>query len=176
MDTSTFGGSCACGRITYKCSSKPLDVALCHCITCRKLGGGSYQAFVLIDAAKVSFHDHKDRIDLSALPSRSQFGIEILALSKFAERAFCAECHTPLGMRYKHSQGLHSITLGTVDEDTIRDAEVRKALMPSFHIFTSQKAWWCEGIGWDGLRKEDRFTGRFEEDIRAWEKRNRSKL
>lgn len=176
MDTTTFGGSCACGRITYKCSSNPLAVALCHCITCRKLGGGSYQVFVRIDAAKISFHDHKDDILLPALPARSQHGIEILALSTFAERAFCVDCHTPLGMRYKHSQESHSVTLGSVDEDTIRDEDVKKALVPGFHIFTSQKAWWCEGIGRDGLGKEGRFTGRFEEDIRAWEKKSRAKL
>lgn len=171
-DHAAFGGSCACGRMTYQCFTAPMAVAVCHCITCRKLGGGSYQCFAVIEANKLVIHDSKNGSSLPGLPAKSECGIEFLQLSPFAERALCADCHTPFGMRYKHSPKTHSIALGSVDEDSIRDDKVRKALQPGFHIFTSQRAWWCKGIGEDGLRRCERFTGDFEQDIKDWEKAN----
>ena len=172
MSDIAFAGSCACGRITYKCSSIPTGCAACHCVTCRKTGGASYQTFAVIDGDKIIFHDDKTNTTLAGLPETSKDGIEILSLSKIADRVFCFDCHSPFGMRYEHSPTRHSVTLGSVDEESIRDDEVRKALTPEVHIFTTQKAWWCEGIGKDGLRRCERFTGTFEDDIQAWEKAN----
>jgi hypothetical protein len=59
------------------------------------------------------------------------------------------------------------ITLGTVDENTILDDKVKKALEPSSHIFMSQNAWWCRLN--DGLPERDRFGGDFEANMNAWE-------
>lgn len=149
-----------------------MAVAACHCVTCRKLGGGSYQCFAVIEANKLVFHNTKTGSTSPGLPTESEGGIDFLKLSEFAERALCADCHTPFGMRYKHSCHIHSVALGSVNEDTIRDEEVRKALQPGFHIFTSQRAWWCKGIGEDGLRSCERFSGDFEDRIKAWEEAN----
>lgn len=172
MDDLAFGGSCACGRITYKCSNVPMECAACHCIICRKLSGASFQAFVVIKTSEITCRDTKHSTTSSGLPAKSEHGIDILSLSKFAERAFCADCHTPLGMRYKHSPDVYSMSLGSVDEEAIRDPEVKEALVPNVHIFVCQKVWWLEGIGRDDLRSCERFTGTFEDDIGACEKAN----
>lgn len=169
MDDPSFRGSCACGRITYKCSSKPIACAACHCVTCRKQSGAAFQAFAAIKADTIVFHDRKDDITIGSLPETSKCGIEVLARSNIAERFFCADCHTPFGMRYKHRNDAHSITLGSVDEETIRDAEVKKALEPEVHIFCTQMTWWCKGVAKDERPHFERFTGTFEDDIKAWE-------
>lgn len=75
-------------------------------------------------------------------------------------------------MRYAHEIGAHSVTLGTVNEETIRNAQVKKALEPKSHIFICQRAWWCKGLGTDDLRQVDRFGGDFEGAIKRWEKAN----
>lgn len=126
----------------------------------------------MVKANEIVYHDHKDNTTIGDLPANSDHGIEILGLSQSAERAFCIDCHTPLGMRYKHIAEAHSITLGSVDEETIRDTKVKEALSPQVHIFDNQRAWWCEGIGKDSLGRCERFSGTFEEDIKAWEAAN----
>ena len=69
-------------------------------------------------------------------------------------------------MRYRHQPGLIGVTLGTIDEESILNDEVRKALEPKSHIFTSQKVWWCDT---SNLPERERFGGTFEEDMKAWE-------
>jgi hypothetical protein len=119
----------------------------------------------------ISLTDSKTNISTTGIPMKDAHGIQLLRLSSFGDRAFCVDCHTPLGMRYDHtSPANYSIALGTVDETSIRDAEVKKALEPGFQIFVSQRAWWCRGVGKDELRSHGRFPGTFEEEIKAWEK------
>ena len=170
-----FGGSCACGRISYTSSVPPFAFSACHCVTCRKLSGGPFQSFPTMPADKIAFQDSKANTNFQGLPKESTHGIKILRLSTFADRGFCSDCNTPLTMRYAHEPEVHSVTLGSVDEETIRDEEVRKALEPTSHIFCSQRAWWCKGIGKDGLKTTERFGNNFEENIEAWRKENERK-
>lgn len=137
-----FGGSCACGRITYTSTSFPQSPQMCHCVTCRKLSGASYQAFPDVTSKDVTFYDQKESLRYEGLPKDSIGGITFLRFSKVGERAFCKDCYSPLAMRYRHDPEVIGITLGTVDEGTIRDEEVRKALKPVSHIFVSQAPWW----------------------------------
>lgn len=167
-----FTGSCACGRITYKCSNAPMACSACHCVTCRKLSGAAYQTFATVKANEITYHDGKDDVTLSSLPTDSFHGIEIFRYVKSSDRAFCVDCHTPLAMRYMHAPHAHSITLGSVDEESAKDDHVRDKLRPERHIFVTQKVPWCEGIGSDRLVQFERFSGNFEEAIRAWEKTN----
>ena len=122
-----------------------------------------------IDSGSLTVHDHRERINYNGLPADSTSGIEFLRLGKVAERAYCVDCHTPLGVRHKHEPDITGITLGSVDVATIRDATVKEALRPGKQIFTSHRAWWCEGIGADSLPQFERFTGNFEEGLKAFE-------
>ena len=164
----TFGGSCSCGRMTYACTDFPKDTLLCHCVSCRKLSGAAYQVFLDVDSKKVMFYDNQEQLKYEGLPKDSIGGIIFLRLSKVGERAHCASCHTPLAMRYGHEPELTHLTLGTVDGHTIKDPKAKEALKPSGQIFTSQRTWWHDPEK-SGLRCIERFSGTFEQDMKAWE-------
>ncbi|KAK3681878.1 hypothetical protein LTR37_020808 [Vermiconidia calcicola] len=161
-----FGGSCACGRIIYTSTSLPTSSHACHCEICRELGGGPFVCYLDVVSKDVTFSDSKEHLHYEGLPKDDFGGISFLRFSKMADRAVCANCHSPLAMRYHHEEGI-GLTLGTVDESTIRDDEVRKALKPMSHIFTSQKTWWFDPN--DGLPMHERFTGDFEQAIKVSE-------
>ncbi|KAK3057335.1 hypothetical protein LTR09_001518 [Extremus antarcticus] len=167
-----FGGSCACGRITYESRCMPTSSSACHCVTCRKLSGAAFQCFPDVSSKEVTFYDNKEHLRHEGLPKDDIGGLEFLRLSSAGERAFCVDCHTPLAMRYKHQPDVTGITLGSVDEQTILDERVKEALRPKARIFMEQNAWWFEPKD-DGLRTHQRFGGSFEQDMKAWELRAR---
>ena len=133
------------------------------------MGGGAFQAFADLISEQVTFYDKKERLCYEGLPKDSIGGITFLRLMKGAERAFCVDCYSELAMRYMHDYETIGITLGTVDEETIRDEKVNEALKPRSHIFGSQNPWWYN-IGQDGLPIRDRFGGDYEERMNAWVK------
>jgi hypothetical protein len=52
--TRTFSGSCACGQLTFQARGEPRRVGLCHCMTCRKISGSAFNAFVIFSADQVT--------------------------------------------------------------------------------------------------------------------------
>ena len=144
----------------------------CHCVTCRKLSGGPYQSFADVSSNGVTFYDKKDKLRYEGLPKDSIGGFTFINFSKVGERAFCIECYSPLAMRYRHQPDLLGLTLGTVDEETIKDERVKEALAPAAHIFICQKVWWYDASK-DGIPTHDRFGGtayeNFETGMKAWE-------
>jgi len=168
----SFKGSCACGRMTYDCAEPPFSSSACHCNTCRKLSGGPYQAFVDVISKSVTFYDNAEHLRYEGLPKDNIGGITFLRFSKVSERAFCASCHSPLAMRYKLEYDTIGLTLGSVDEESMGNEKVKEAFKLQQHIFVSQKAWWYD-VEKDDLPCEDRFTGHFEEDMKAWEGKGR---
>jgi hypothetical protein len=159
-----FKGSCACGRLTYACERIPTANATtaCHCVTCRKLSGGPYQAYTDVTSKSITFFDNEERLQHQGLPEDSIGCIVFLRLSPAGERAYCAFCHSPLAMRYKHDPEVIGLTLGSVDESSIVSENVKNALRVKAHIFASQKAWWFDLK--DGLPAHERFSGGFERD------------
>lgn len=53
-DTRIFHGGCACGRLTFEAKGEPKRVGLCHCLTCRKIGGSVFSAFAIFPADRVT--------------------------------------------------------------------------------------------------------------------------
>lgn len=47
-------GGCACGQLTFKTTSLPKRVGLCHCMTCRKISGSVFNAFAVFVADQVT--------------------------------------------------------------------------------------------------------------------------
>jgi len=70
-----FKGSCACGRFTYDGNEVPSMASACHCVICRKLGGGPFQAFVDVRAKSVTLYDNKDSLRYEGLPEDDIGGI-----------------------------------------------------------------------------------------------------
>jgi len=91
-----------------------------------------------------------------------------LRLSKSGERAFCRTCHSILVMRYKHRPEEVGLAMGCVANESITDDEVKESFKLKRHIFVSQKAEWYDPSR-DGIKMWDRFSGSFEEEMRAAE-------
>src|SRR5688572_22957804 len=47
-------GGCACGQLTFKTTGEPKRVGLCHCMTCRKVSGAAFNAFVIYPVDQVT--------------------------------------------------------------------------------------------------------------------------
>ncbi|MCB1647384.1 MAG: GFA family protein [Pseudomonadales bacterium] len=61
-------GSCLCGNVTYKITSKISDVVHCHCVTCRKAHGSAFSsvASVPIDGFELKGRDQLNRYESSS--------------------------------------------------------------------------------------------------------------
>lgn len=165
-----FRGSCACGRLTYTCTSPPTEgsTTACHCVTCRKISGGPFQAFAHVKSESLTYVDSQRQQRYEGLPKDDTGGIVFHRLSPVGERAFCGSCSTSLAMRYKHQPQNIGVTLGTIDEDSVASPAVKDLLQLDQHIFMSQKVSWLN-IDNDGVPKYARFTsGDFEEKMEAW--------
>jgi hypothetical protein len=90
-------GSCACGRVTFEARGEPKRVGLCHCMTCRKISGSAFNAFVIYPA---------DRVTVSGEVSRWSATPE-------SERGFCPVCGSPVFDRDAADE--IELTLGTFD-------------------------------------------------------------
>ena len=152
---------------SYQRQALPTSGQTCHCVTCRKISGSAFQAFADLTSNHLTFYDKRDLLRYEGLPKNSMGGITFLRLMKGAERAFCVDCNSQLAMRYMHDYETIGITLGTVDEDTIRDDKVKEALKPRSHIFATQNPWWYD-IAMDDLPTRARFGGDYEEQMNAW--------
>ncbi|KAK6398679.1 hypothetical protein LTR65_000231 [Meristemomyces frigidus] len=121
-----------------------------------------------IVSSSLTFYDNQENLRHEGLPQDDFGGITFLRLSKVAERAFCASCHAPLVMHYLHMGDGMDLTLGSVDEASLKDDEAKEAFKLKQHIFVSQKAWWYD-VEKDGIPVHDRFTGAFDVTVKASE-------
>ncbi len=69
-------GGCACGQLTFETRGEPKRVGLCHCMTCRKISGGAFNAFVIFPVDQVTISG--EMRGWSATPE--------------SERCFCPVC------------------------------------------------------------------------------------
>jgi hypothetical protein len=47
-------GGCACGQLTFEARGEPKRVGLCHCMTCRKISGAPFNAYVIFATDQVT--------------------------------------------------------------------------------------------------------------------------
>lgn len=98
MNPKTRKGSCLCGAVQVTATPKSNSVGACHCVMCRKWGGGPLLAAECGTA--VSFEGSEQ--------------ISIYNSSTWAERGFCRKCGTHLFFRL--AEGAHySIPVGLFD-------------------------------------------------------------
>ncbi len=99
MDPKTkLNGSCLCGSVRFSAQPKSNNVDACHCVMCRKWGGGPFFSAGCGDA--VNFEGVEN--------------ITVFNSSKWAERGFCQKCGTHLFYRLKHEEH-YAIPIGLFD-------------------------------------------------------------
>lgn len=93
-------GNCLCGLVRVTARPKSNHVDACHCVMCRKWGGGPFFSAGCGDA--VTFEGTEN--------------ITTFDSSEWAERGFCQKCGTHLFYRLKHEEH-YAIPVGLFDSD-----------------------------------------------------------
>ena len=120
-DTIRREGGCRCGAIRYSAVEKPLWVAHCHCIDCRRSSGGAMTTWVGYWDKDVAFD--------GATPAS-------YVSSPGVDRQFCSRCGTPMTFASTIFPGEVHLMVGTFDE--------LDGLLPMVHVWTSEKVSWLD--------------------------------
>lgn len=150
-DDKKVTGGCECGRVRYSArrTGSSATSCWCYCLQCQRLSGGPFLPFVDFKKKDVEWTTPPD----------------VFSSSDDAERDFCKDCGSTIGMRYHFQEDSLGIVLGTIDEncDFVPDT--------SYHIFVKDKPAWFQ-IPNDGKPQYQRFPDdrRYEEGMQQWRK------
>jgi hypothetical protein len=86
VTTTTTGGRCLCGAVSFRAALPSRWVAHCHCSRCQRAHGAGFVTWVGLDADRVTLED----------PARA---LRWYVAETGAERAFCANCGSPMFFR-----------------------------------------------------------------------------
>jgi hypothetical protein len=120
-DTQVFQGGCLCGATRYRASVAPVRGVMCHCEMCRKHSGAPALAFVHFPVESFEW--------VGTQPS-------FYRSSEFAERSFCPNCGSTLGMREEVLKNRVQVAIGSLDEPqrvSIQD-----------HVWTRSRVAWFD--------------------------------
>lgn len=119
-----MNGSCACGKVTYRCGP-PLTFVNCHCTLCRSMNGAAFSSYLVGKA---------DTVELSG-----EAHLAAYMATDTATKHFCSACGTPVyNTNPVQYPGVCMFSLGTV-----RDAET---LVPHINIFCRSKLEWVDRL------------------------------
>jgi GNAT superfamily N-acetyltransferase len=119
VGTAVVTGGCCCGAVRYRIEAPLLDVAHCHCGTCRRASGAPLVTWVTVPASAFAV--------TAGTPAT-------FAASARAERAFCGACGTALTWRGHASPDTIDVTVGSLDAP--------ESVVPTMHIWTSRRLSW----------------------------------
>jgi hypothetical protein len=117
--TQTMTGGCQCGRVRYTVQADPAEAALCHCKMCQKATGGVAAALAEVQQSEVIWQGEPDWYDSSP----------------FAQRAFCSQCGSPIGYRWREGSTKIGLTIGSFDDPS--------SFRPKYHfgVESLHEAW-----------------------------------
>jgi hypothetical protein len=122
-------GGCACGQLTFRASGEPRRVGLCHCMTCRKIGGSPFGAFVIFKADQVTVEGRSESWPASD-----------------TSRYFCPNCGSRV---FSRSDDEIEIGMGAFDEPNLFE--------PTYELWTIRREHWLKTDGlvaYEGNRDE----------------------
>ena len=135
MSSIAFSGRCACGRIRFQTSlDEAPNINWCYCITCQRQSGAPFIPFAAFMKKDVHWNQHPD----------------IWKSSKIAERWFCKDCGSSLGMMYFHVPDRIDIPVCSMA------TKVKLGLYPDAHIFLKDKPAWVQ-VPDDGAERSQDF-------------------
>ena len=129
-----LSGGCACGAVRYELGSAPFASGWCHCTTCQRISGAPGMVYASIGRGDFTYVEGAEKV-------------KPLVVTSFAERAFCADCGSPLTIAYEFQPETIDFAVCTLDDPA--------GAPPENHIFWASRPGWLEID--DGLPKHDRF-------------------
>ena len=115
-------GSCACGKVNYIITDKPLFTQACHCRDCKKSTGSSFVIHTMIFEKDLKING---KVSSTELPTGSGKGYRAY---------FCINCGVYLYCRYNVASGRFAIRTATLDN----------VIEPQAHIFIKDKDPWID--------------------------------
>ncbi|KAF2003661.1 hypothetical protein P154DRAFT_486304 [Amniculicola lignicola CBS 123094] len=123
-------GGCLCGAIRYSVEGKPEIKALCHCLDCRKISGGTYSTNAVYPEAAFKI--------LQGIPK--QFAKTANSENKMTS-FFCGDCGSTMWRQTKAFEKGLIIKVGTLDHvDALSNAE------PEVELFSPRRVAWVNAI------------------------------
>jgi len=117
-------GTCTCGAVRYRLTSKPLFVHCCHCRWCQRETGAAFALNAMIESDRVLLLQGEPEIVNT--PSNSGKGQKI---------ARCPVCRIAVWSSYAGAgDAVRFVRVGTLEEPD--------RLPPDIHIFTASKQPW----------------------------------
>jgi hypothetical protein len=143
-------GGCECGRVRYTARGMSGSPCWCYCKQCQRVSGGPFLPFADFKKTAVTWTTPPD----------------VFKSSSIAERDYCKECGSTVGMRYHFQADSLGITLGTVD------SECGFSTAPATHIFLKDKPSWFM-VPDDGAKRYEGHNtdGNLPMQMQAWEEK-----
>ncbi len=117
-----MNGSCACGKVTYRCGD-PVQVVSCHCTLCRSINGGAFSSYIVVMA---------DAVEVSG-----QTYLSAYTATDSSTKHFCSACGTPIyNSNPAGYPGMSMFYLGTAEEPA--------GFVPRINIFCRSKLEWVD--------------------------------
>jgi hypothetical protein len=99
MNSEIHEGGCACGAFRFRAKGTPRRVALCHCMTCRRVHGSAFGAYAIFP---------RDQVEMSG-------ALKTWESSEDGRRHFCPVCGSVAYMEFV-SRPEVDLPLGAFDE------------------------------------------------------------
>ncbi|KAK5991704.1 hypothetical protein PT974_07737 [Cladobotryum mycophilum] len=125
-------GSCWCGQIKYEFKGDPAVVALCHCISCQKISGGTNTANVAVKKDQLT-------VTTGTPKSYSQKHESGMTLTIF----FCETCSTIL---YKHATAEMFAEFSLIQAGTLDGGDKGELSKPGVEMYVKERMPWLSGI------------------------------
>ncbi|KAJ5371901.1 hypothetical protein N7517_003907 [Penicillium concentricum] len=125
-------GSCLCHNLKYEYTSEPITKATCHCLSCRKISGGTHTLNLLIP-------EDKFRVTEGTATSYTEMHESGMKLTI----NFCSKCGCYIYKTHEKFPGMVVILAGTLDApDALEQAK------PEAELYSQHRVRWLPDFGW----------------------------
>ena len=119
--TAETTGSCFCKKVQYRINSAIAMAVNCHCILCKKAGGGAFSSIAVVREEHLEFTSGEE--DLTTYQ-----------LGENVTKHFCSRCGTPIFNRNSRYPGRCMVALGSLDKPA--------TVVPSVNVHCENKLSW----------------------------------
>ncbi|SDZ75566.1 GFA family protein [Microbulbifer marinus] len=119
-----LSGGCACGKVRYECSEKPIVQLICHCRDCQHASGAAFAATMFVPADRL---EYKIDTELHFYDVQAESG-------RTLRRNSCGECGSPISAHWPDMPGVVLLAVGGLDDQSVFE--------PTHEVWVSRAEAW----------------------------------